>query len=96
MDGTLYLQAYSCGMVRGGGKSSACSCQHCPSTKKQLSSYGTLKFIYRIVGNICGAQISFFLFSVYQNENLTHKTYIMKGVLSCVKWTTKIKQISWR
>ena len=26
---------------------------------------------YRIAGNFCGVQISFFLFSVYQNENLS-------------------------
>jgi len=42
---------------------------------------------YRVAGNICGVQISFFSFSVYQNKNLTHETYVMMGVFSCVKWT---------
>ena len=44
-------------------------------------------YIYRIAGNIRGVQILFFLFSDYQNENLTHKTYVMMGIFSCVKWT---------
>ena len=43
--------------------------------------------VYRIAGNIRGVQILFFSFSVYQNENLTHETYVMMGVFSCVKWT---------
>ena len=43
-------------------------------------------YMYCIVGNFCGVQISFFLFSVYQNKNLTHETYVMMGVFSCVKW----------
>jgi len=43
--------------------------------------------VYRITGNIRGVQILYFSFSVYQNENLTHETYIMMGVFSCVKWT---------
>jgi len=30
-----------------------------------------------------------FLFSVYRNKILTHETYIMMGMFSCVKWTTK-------
>jgi len=53
---------------------------------------------YRIVGNICGVQISFFSFSAYQNENLTHETYVMMGMFSCVKWTERKlnTRISWR
>jgi len=42
---------------------------------------------YCIAGSIRGVQISFFSFSVYQNENLTHEMYIMMSVFSCVKWT---------
>jgi len=42
---------------------------------------------YRIAGNIRELQISFFSFSVYQNENLTHETFVMMGLFSCVKWT---------
>jgi len=33
--------------------------------------------------------------AVYQNENLTHETYVMMGVFTCVK--TKFNtRISWR
>jgi len=39
---------------------------------------------YRIAGNICWVQISFFSFLVYKNENFMHKTYIMMGVFSSV------------
>jgi len=47
---------------------------------------------YRIAGNICGVQILFLSFSVNQNENLTHETYVMMGVFSCAKMDrTKIK-----
>ena len=54
--------------------------------------------LYCIVGNFCGVQISFFPFSVYHNENLTHEMYVMMGVFSCVKWTEwKLNtRISWR
>jgi len=45
-----------------------------------------MSIIY-IVGNIRGVQILFFSFSDYQNDNLTHGTYVIMGVLSCVKWT---------
>jgi len=47
---------------------------------------------YRITGNIREVQISF---SVYQNENLTHETYVMMGG---VKWTEQKlnTRISWR
>ena len=55
-------------------------------------------FCYRIAGNIRGAQISFFLFSVYQNENLTPEMYVMMGVFSCVNLTQQKlnTRISWR
>jgi len=46
---------------------------------------------YRIAGNTHGVQILFFSFSVYQDENLTHETYVMMGIFSCVNWTEKIK-----
>ena len=36
--------------------------------------------IYHIAGNIRGVHISFFLFSVYQNESLTQETYVMMGL----------------
>ena len=50
----------------------------------------------RIAGYICGVQISFFLFSVYQNENLTNETYVTMGVFSCVKYIdrTKIEHVN--
>ena len=53
---------------------------------------------YRIAGNFRGVQISFFSFSVYRNENLTHETYVMMGVFSCVKWAERKfnTRISWR
>ena len=38
------------------------------------SSHLAVLFHYCIVGNIRGVQISFFSFSVYQNENLTHES----------------------
>ena len=50
---------------------------------------GVRTFEYRIARNIPGVQISFFSFSVYQNENLTYETYVMMGVFSCVKWTER-------
>ena len=43
--------------------------------------------VYCIAGNIRGVLVLFFSFSIYQNENLPHETYITMGVLSCVKWT---------
>jgi len=43
------------------------------------------------MGNIRGVQISFFSFSVYQTENLTHEAYVTMGVFSCVKWTEQKK-----
>ena len=50
--------------------------------------------VYRIARNIRGVQISFCSFSVYQNENLTHETYVMMGMFSCVKMDrTKIKHM---
>jgi len=51
------------------------------------SAYTNLYPAYHIEGNIRRVQISFFSFSVYQNENLTHETYVMMGVLSGVKCT---------
>ena len=51
--------------------------------------------VYRIARNIRGVQISFCSFSVYQNENLTHETYVMMGMFSCVKMDrTKIKHMN--
>jgi len=50
------------------------------------------RILNRIAGNIRRVQISFFSFSVYQDENLTHETYVMMVVFSCVKGTTKIKR----
>jgi len=47
----------------------------------------SLGVVYCITGNIRGVQILFFSFSVYQNKNLTHETYVIMGVFSCVKWT---------
>ena len=54
--------------------------------------------VYRIALKIRGIQISFFSFSVYQNKNLRHETYVMMGVFSRVKWIEQQlnTQISWR
>jgi len=54
--------------------------------------------VYGIVGNFRGVQIPFFLFLVYQDENLTHETYIMMGMFSCGKWTERKlnTRICWR
>jgi len=52
-----------------------------------LASVIQCKFNYRIVGNIRGVQISFYSLLIYNNENLTHKTYVKMGMFSRVKWT---------
>ena len=63
-----------------------------PSQPTPVDSIATL--CYCIAGNINGVQILFFSFSVHQNENLTHEMHIMMGVISCVKWTMKIKHMN--
>jgi len=51
----------------------------------------SLGFDYRIAGNIRGVQISFFSFSVYQNENLTQNVCYDGCVFLCKMNRTKIK-----
>jgi len=48
----------------------------CLNNFKQVGGVAVHNTVYLIAGNICGVQISFLLFSVYQNENLTNETYI--------------------
>ena len=47
---------------------------------------------YRIAGNFCGVQISFFLFSVYQNENLRRNVCYDGCVFLCKMDRMKIKR----
>ena len=67
---------------------------HKPITTNQNPEFLVL-FCYHIAGDILGAQISFFSFSIYQKENLTPETHVMMGVFFCVKWTVqKIKHMN--
>jgi len=58
----------------------------------QFQSIVTLQ--YRIVGNICGVQISFFSFSVHQNKNLTRYdgcVFLYKVDRTKIKFTNQLE-----